>query len=73
LRLLELHETDLDRARAAIERRLSIDELLAEPTPPASLPCGEKGPHMVAPRKRQAPRAEPTGRDGFTSRAAGAL
>jgi hypothetical protein len=28
LRLLELREEDLDRARAAIERRLSVDELL---------------------------------------------
>jgi hypothetical protein len=33
LRLLELREAGLDRARAAIERRLSIDEMLAEPTP----------------------------------------
>jgi hypothetical protein len=33
LRLLELREAGLDRARAAIERRLSIDELLAEPAP----------------------------------------
>jgi hypothetical protein len=31
LRLLELREEDLDRARAAIERRLGIDELLAAP------------------------------------------
>jgi hypothetical protein len=35
LRLLELREQGLDRARAAIEHRLSIDELLAEPVPPA--------------------------------------
>jgi hypothetical protein len=33
LRLLELREADLDRARAVIEHRLSIDDLLAEPTP----------------------------------------
>jgi hypothetical protein len=33
LRLLELREEGLERARAAIERRLSIDELLAEPAP----------------------------------------
>jgi len=31
LRLLELHEEGLDRARAAIEHRLSIDDLLADP------------------------------------------
>jgi hypothetical protein len=31
LRLLELREEGLERARAAIERRLSIDELLGEP------------------------------------------
>lgn len=33
LRLLELREAGLDRARAVIEHRLSIDELLAEPPP----------------------------------------
>jgi hypothetical protein len=31
LRMLELREEDLDRARLAIERRLSIDDLLAGP------------------------------------------
>jgi hypothetical protein len=31
LRLLELREEDLDRARLAIERRLSIDDLLTPP------------------------------------------
>jgi hypothetical protein len=34
LRLLELREAGLDRARAAIERRLSIDDLLAQPDRP---------------------------------------
>jgi len=34
LRLLELRELGLDRARAAIERRLSIDDLLATPAIP---------------------------------------
>jgi hypothetical protein len=34
LRLLELREEGLDRARAAIERRLSIDDLLREPRRP---------------------------------------
>jgi hypothetical protein len=34
LRLLELREADLDRARAAIERRLSVDDLLANPPRP---------------------------------------
>jgi hypothetical protein len=34
LRLLELREEGLDRARAAIEHRLSIDDLLAEPARP---------------------------------------
>jgi hypothetical protein len=37
LRLLELREEGLERARAVIEHRLSIDELLGEPArlPPA--------------------------------------
>ncbi len=35
LKLLELHEAGLDRARAAIERRLSIDDLFTEPAPAA--------------------------------------
>jgi hypothetical protein len=36
LRLLELREAGLDRARAAIEHRLSIDDMLAEPAAPRS-------------------------------------
>jgi hypothetical protein len=45
LRLLELREADLDRARAVIEHRLSIDDLLAEPTPPPHPASGhEKAP-----------------------------
>jgi hypothetical protein len=35
LRLLELREEGLDRARAVIEHRLSIDDLLGEPARPA--------------------------------------
>jgi hypothetical protein len=31
LRLLELREADLERARAVIEHRLSIDQLLDQP------------------------------------------
>jgi hypothetical protein len=38
LRLLELREEDLDRARAVIERRLSVDELLAPPAKPHAPP-----------------------------------
>ncbi len=34
LRLLELHEQGLDRARAAVERRMSVDELIYGPVPP---------------------------------------
>ena len=34
LRLLELREEGLDRARLAIERRLSIDDLLRSPARP---------------------------------------
>ncbi|MFN2459257.1 MAG: hypothetical protein ABR591_00990 [Candidatus Velthaea sp.] len=34
LRLLEMRETDLDRARAVIERRLGIEALVDEPAPP---------------------------------------
>jgi hypothetical protein len=33
LRMLELREADLDRARAVIERRLDIKALLEDPTP----------------------------------------
>jgi len=38
LRMLELREADLDRVRAVIERRLSVDDLLApgETPPPPS-------------------------------------
>jgi hypothetical protein len=35
LRLLELREQGLERARAVIERRLSVDELLGDPARPA--------------------------------------
>jgi hypothetical protein len=35
LRLLELREEGLDRARAVIEHRLTIDDLLSEPARPA--------------------------------------
>jgi hypothetical protein len=42
LRLLELREAGLDRARAAIERRLSIDELLAQPDIRQRLPAGHE-------------------------------
>jgi hypothetical protein len=35
LRLLELREEGLERARAVIERRLSVDELLGNPARPA--------------------------------------
>ncbi len=41
LRLLELHEEGLDRARAAIERRLSVDELIYGP--------GEREPRSIPP------------------------
>ncbi len=51
LRLLELHEADLDRARAAIERRLSIDELLAEPSVPGRVGNACKGPRHSASEK----------------------
>ena len=40
LRMLELREEGLERARAAIERRLSIDDLLAEPSRPVDISAG---------------------------------
>jgi hypothetical protein len=43
LRLLELREEGLDRARAAIERRLSIDDLLAAPPAPQPAGAGHAG------------------------------
>jgi hypothetical protein len=38
LRLLELREADLDRVRAVIEHRLSVDDLLGPGETPARLP-----------------------------------
>ncbi len=43
LRLLELHEEGLDRARAAIERQLSVDELIYG--------SGEARPKSIPPRE----------------------
>ena len=49
LRLLELHEEGLDRARAAIERRLSVDELIygAGERQPKSIPSRESTPQRA--------------------------
>lgn len=40
LRLLELREADLDRARAVIEGRLGVDDLFSTPPEQASRPAG---------------------------------
>ncbi|GAC1405543.1 MAG: hypothetical protein NVSMB64_10500 [Candidatus Velthaea sp.] len=48
LRLLELREADLDRARAVIERRLRVDDLLKD-TPAR--------PEDARPRNKHSPRA----------------
>ena len=49
LRLLELREEGLERARAAIERRLSIDDLLAEPPRPPHPDDLRGRPHPAQP------------------------
>ncbi len=61
LRLLELREAGLDRARAAIEGRLSIDELLAERASAGHVDAARKQPRHGASEKAPGARCRTDG------------